>query len=428
MTLGIKKARAAIDELLRSMSVAQLRERLSPDFSPAPPRLRNAKHITESAVLHSWEILTAHTHAAERDRDLLFDPGVRDHMTAYERNIENFIGTVRLPVGVAGPLRVNGIYAQGDYYLPLATTEAALVASYHRGSMLLTEAGGATTILLSEGLNRAPCFIFGSLAEVGEFVVWATENFDKFQQTAAATTSHGHLQDMLVTVEGNHVYLNFEYSTGDASGQNMATIATEAILHYILEASPQKPLHVAIESNFSGDKKASFLSFLGVRGKKVTAEANIKSPLVEKYLHTTVKDLVRQWQAGALGAVMSGTVGVQSHYANALAAVFIATGQDAACVSEASVGVTRLEEADNGGLYAAVTLPNLVVGTVGGGTKLPTQAACARIARTDGPDHAREFAEVCAALCLAGELSIIGAICAGHFARAHQKLARGTGG
>jgi hydroxymethylglutaryl-CoA reductase (NADPH) len=308
--------------------------------------------------------------------------------------------------------------------LPLATTEAALVASYHRGSLLLTEAGGCSTLLLSEGLTRAPCFTFTSLADVGEFLIWASSQFDYFKKIAEGTTLHGKLLDIYTTVEGNHCYLNFEFSTGEAAGQNMVTIATEAVCQYIVESSPIKPKRMTIEGNLSGDKKASFLSFLGVRGKKVTAEALIPSRLIKKYLHTTVEDMQHQWQIGLLGGVMSGTVGAQSHYANALAALFIATGQDAACVAEAAVGITRLEKTTAGDLYTSVTMPNLIVGTIGGGTKLPSQAACARIIRIADSDHAKEFSEVCAALCLAGELSIIGAMCAGQFSRAHQKLAR----
>ena len=126
-----------------------------------------------------------------------------------------------------------------------------------------------------------------------------------------------------------------------------------------------------------------------------------------------------------IGGVMSGSIGVQGHFANGLAALFIACGQDAACVAEAAVGVTRFEVRDDGGLYAAVTLPNLIVGTVGGGTQLPSQKACLDILGLAGPGHARAFAEVAAGLVLAGELSIIGALTAGHFTRAHQKLARG---
>ena len=179
-----------------------------------------------------------------------------------------------------------------------------------------------------------------------------------------------------------------------------------------------------MEANFSGDKKASALSFLSVRGKKVAAEVLIEPHLVEKYLHTSPKSMVDYWRMAALGGVMSGTIGVQGHYANGLAALYLATGQDVACVSESSVGVTRLELTDNGSLYASVTMPNIMVGTVGGGTNLPSQAVGLKLMGLDGEGHAQAFAEVCAACCLAGELSIMGAMCAGDFSSAHQRLAR----
>src|SRR5690606_4053218 len=134
-----------------------------------------------------------------------------------------------VPVGVAGPLRVNGLAAQGDYYVPLATTEAALVASYHRGACVITLAGGCTTLLLNEGVSRAPAFAFRGLVEAGNFVVWCLGRIDAFRAVAEATTRHGKLKDVRVHIEGNHVYLVLDYTTGDAAGQNMVTIATQAV-------------------------------------------------------------------------------------------------------------------------------------------------------------------------------------------------------
>jgi hydroxymethylglutaryl-CoA reductase (NADPH) len=205
----------------------------------------------------------------------------------------------------------------------------------------------------------------------------------------------------------------------------MVTVAADAICSYILESSPVKPLYHFVEANLSGDKKASVQSFTTVRGRKVTAEARVPGDLVRERLHTTPRRMTDYWRMSSMGGVMSGTIGVQGHYANGLAALYIACGQDAACVAESAVGVTRLEETPEGDLYAAVTLPSLVVGTVGGGTGLPTQRACLEILGLAGAGHARAFAEVCAGLALAGELSIVGALCAGDFTRAHQRLARG---
>jgi hydroxymethylglutaryl-CoA reductase (NADPH) len=342
----------------------------------------------------------------------------------YARNIENFIGTIRLPVGVAGPLRVNGTYAQGDFYVPLATTEAALVASYSRGAQIISEAGGCAAIVLHEGLSRAPGFAFDTVGQAGKFVAWAVAALPEMRQVAEATTRHGRLRDMRVNLEGNHVYLIFEYTTGNAAGQNMVTIATQAICEYIAEHAAVKPQYGFVEANHSGDKKASAQSFLGGRGKSVTCECVVPSAVVERRLHTTVQMMTRYWSMSAMGGVMSGTIGVQGHYANGLAAVYLACGQDVACVAESAVGVTRFEEREDGALYASVTLPNLVVGTVGGGTGLPTQHACLELLDLPEPGSANAFAEVCAALALGGELSIVGALVAGHFTSAHQSRAR----
>ncbi|MFW6333488.1 MAG: 3-hydroxy-3-methylglutaryl-CoA reductase, partial [Thermodesulfobacteriota bacterium] len=234
----------------------------------------------------------------------------------------------------------------------------------------------------------------------------------------------GRLADMKMTVEGNHVYLCFEYTTGDASGQNMVTFATQAICEYILEKSPVKPRKWYVEANLSGDKKASFQSFNSVRGKKVTAEALIPADISRQYLRATPEELADYWRISSIGGSLSGTIGMQGHFANGLAALYIACGQDAACVSESAVGITRLEVTGEGDLYASVTLPNLMIGTVGGGTGLPGQNACLKIMGMAGPGKARAFSEIAAALCLAGELSIIAALTSGDFSRAHQAFSR----
>jgi hydroxymethylglutaryl-CoA reductase (NADPH) len=281
-------------------------------------------------------------------------------------------------------------------------------------------------MLVNERIGRAPGFVFCNLEECGRFVTWALSHMEAFKRVGERTTRHGKLMDMRVTIEGNHLYLQFEFLTGDAAGQNMVTIATEAICAYIAAESPVRPQYFFLEANLSGDKKASAQSFSAVRGKKVTAEAFVPTDLVRKWLHTTPERMADYWHMGAMGGILSGTIGAQGHFANGLAALYIACGQDAACVAESAVGVTRLEVTPEGALYATVTLPNLIVGTVGGGTHLPSQRACLDILGLAGPGNAQALAEVCAALCLAGELSLVGALCAGSFARAHRCLARDT--
>ena len=409
-----------VGSVLESHEIEALRKRLRPHHESPPARVPGGASASTRAIQRRLTLLNASTDA----RNVLADQATLETSERYQANIEHLIGTIKVPVGIAGPLRVNGLFASGDYYVPLATTEAALVASYSRGAELITEAGGCATLTLSEGVGRAPGFAFATLEDAGAFGAWAATQFENFKQQAALTTSHGTLTDVRTTIEGNHVYLYLEFLTGDASGQNMVTIAAEAVCRFIEANSPVRPLYYFVEANFSGDKKASAMSFLGVRGRKVSAETLIPAELIRQRLRTTSARMVDYWRMAALGGVMSGTIGVHGHFANGLAALYLATGQDVAAVAESATGVTRFETTQDGDLYAAATLPNLIVGTVGGGTSLPSQKACLDLMGLSGSGHARALAEVCAALCLAGELSIMGAMCAGEFVSAHRKLAR----
>lgn len=418
MSASSKKTASFIQRNLGEPDAAELRIRLkSKPGASKRGALPGGTAVTPERVDARWKAIGSPTET--RAALAGFGPEV------FARNVENFIGTVQIPLGVAGPLRVNGLFAQGDYFLPLATTEAALVASFDRGARLLTEAGGCSAMMVNEGVSRAPGFAFHSLADAGEFVLWAGQRLDDIRAAAEATTRFGRLLDVRFTVEGNHIYLQLEFSTGGAAGQNIVTIATQAVCDFITANSPVKPEYHFVEANFSGDKKASALSFSTVRGRKVSAEVVLAPELVKRRLHTTAARMVDYWRMSAIGGVMSGTIGVQGHYANGLAALYLATGQDAACVAESAVGITRFELREDGSLYAAVTLPNIIVGTIGGGTGLPGQRACLEILNLTRPEDANALAEVCAALALAGELSIIGALSAQEFTRAHRRLARG---
>ena len=405
--------------MLGANSQEDAARRLKPDLENLPFVPSGTAKVSEERAMAFWDEVGGDPAL----REILLH-GSCDELSHYQGNIENFIGLMRMPVGLAGPLRVNGLAAKGDYWIPLATTEAALVASYHRGCRVLTAAGGCSAMVLYESLSRAPAFVFDTAGDACLFIVWALSRFEEFQRIAGTTTSHGKLVDVGCTVEGNHVYLNFEFTTGDASGQNMVTLATQAICDDILATSPVPPLRYYVESNLSGDKKASARAFTSARGKKVTAEVKLTAELICKLLHTTPEAMADYWRMSAIGGVLSGTLGIQGHFANGLAALYLATGQDAACVAESATGVTRFEVTPDGGLYASVTLPGIMVGTVGGGTGLPTQRACLELMGLAGEGKARALAEVCAGLLLAGELSIIAALSAGHFSRAHRKLAR----
>ena len=403
---------------MTTVSLSPAFDRPCAERAPIPRAERDSRALIEER----WRMLGA---SAEQ-RAALADERALAGLERFERNIENFIGTVQVPLGIAGPLRVRGASAQGEYYLPLATTEAALVASYSRGAQLITAAGGCTAAVLAEGVSRAPGFAFATLSEAAQFASWVEAQAEALAGVAAATTAHGRMTGLRATVEGNHVYVNLEFATGEAAGQNMATLAAAAVVQHIARHSPVRHRSCFLEANHSGDKKASALSLGRVRGKRVSAEVVLPRALLAERLHTSPERMTEYWRMAALGGVLSGTLGVQGHFANGLAALYIACGQDAACVAESAVGVTRLELAEGGDLYACVTLPNVIVGAVGGGTGLPSQQACLQILRRGGRADARALAELCAALSLAGELSLIGALCSGDFARAHAARARGV--
>ncbi len=420
MTTDFNRLQKYLDYLEEIHEEADWKTRLAPKTGALPPSVPRGDDT--EALEARWKILSV----GESAKQEIADPQTLAKAESYKHNIENFIGTVKVPIGLAGPLRVNGVFAQGDYYFPLATTEAALVASYNRGTQVISMAGGCTTVLANEGVSRAPGFAFENLTEAAMFVLWTMGSMKKIKHAAEKTTRHGRLIDIQFNIEGNHVYFIFDFVTSDASGQNIATIATEAICDYIKEHSPFAPKFYFAESNLSGDKKATSQSFQSVRGRKVTAETFIPRPLVENKLHTTPEEMAKYSQFATVASLLSGSIGSQGHCANGLAALYLACGQDVACVAESAVGITRIDTTEQGDLHACVTLPNLMVATVGGGTGAPSQAACLDILGLRGPGKAHAFAEVTAGLCLAGELSLVAAICSQEFVRAHRRLARGV--
>lgn len=383
--------------------------------------LRPVRQASASSVARYWARLTGTASAA--DQAALADPETMAAPEVYSANIENFIGTVKLPVGIIGPMRVNGLNAKGDFHVPMATTEAALVASYARGAYVATKAGGISTALLYEGVIRSPAFVFSGLFDAGRFVEWVVCHIDTLIAAAESTTRYGKLTSLEPIIDNDVVFLICRYTTGDAAGQNMVTIATNALCQAILAECPVKIRAWYIEGNFSGDKKASFLGLITGRGRKISASVTLPAAVVEKHLGTSVQAMLDYGRVADLGAHLSGQIGAQAHFANGLAALYLATGQDAACVAESAVGITRME-GRGPDLFVSVTMPNILVGSVGGGTGLPSQSAGLNILGLKGAGKAAALAEVAAAACLCGEISIVAAIAAGEFTRAHENLAR----
>ncbi len=348
-----------------------------------------------------------------------------DAEAAMNANIENMIGAVQLPVGVAGPLTVNGEYARSDYYVPLATTEGALVASVNRGCSTLSAAGGVTTTLLRDGMTRAPVVRVPSARHAQMVINYIQENFEKVKTVAEHGEPYLTLLKVVPYVVGRNLFLRFVYDTGDAMGMNMVTFGTDKALE-ILEEEFDFIEYVALSGNMCIDKKPSALNFIEGRGKTVVAEATLPRTLVADKLKTTPEAIVDvSYRKNMLGSAQAGAYGFNAHIANTVAALYIATGQDEAHVVEGSHGFTTCE-LEGGDLHVAVTLPAVQVGTLGGGTRVETQAECLKLLGVagGGANNSKAFAEIVAATALAGEISLIGALAARHLSRAHREHGR----
>jgi len=344
-------------------------------------------------------------------------------------SIEGFIGYAQIPLGVAGPVRIKGRYADGEFIIPIATTEGTLVGSFQHAFNVMNRCGGALAACNRQLVGRAPCFAFTDLPTAAAIADWLPTQFEKMQAAAASTSRYCRLQSAKISLVGNTVYVMLEYATGDAAGQNMVTLATQAVCDALLPQMPHTPVHWLVESALSGDKRSSAQAFLGARGRNASAEIVLPSRIIGRYWRADAAAMANCWNQAPVGAAQTGAVGMQGNVANALAALFIACGQDVACVSEATTSITRFEVTATGDLYASVTLPNLIVGTVGGGTFLPTARECLAMLGCIGEGTAAKFAEICAVLALAGELSIVGAMASGAFAQAHAsggRKGRGT--
>lgn len=337
-------------------------------------------------------------------------------------NIENPIGMVQTPLGVAGPLLVHGSGHSGEFYIPMATTEGALVRSYERGMVTLTRAGGVHARVYMDENRVSPLFSVDNVVEAHEFAERVPFWFEQLKQEAESTTRHGKLLRVDVHPVGRRVILNFCYYTADAHGMNMIVKATEKACEWILLNSHARSY--SIFSGMSSEKRASGFLLAGGKGKRVVAGARVPARIIRAYLHTNPDDLVEMWHGTVLGHLQAGALGYNGHYANGLAAIFLACGQDVANIVNSSVGITDFDVDNNGDLYASVTLPSLTVATVGGGTGVGTAAECLAMLGCRGEGKAIQLAEIAAGAVLAGELSMGAAIASGEFVAAHERYGR----
>ena len=345
-----------------------------------------------------------------------------------EQHCENFLGTTEIPLGVVGPLRISGDYVDEEVYVPLATTEGALIASVNRGCMALRHAGGAVVRVEDVGMTRAPVFRTSGVVESRRLLQWVDEHRDEMHEAVAATSRYLRLLDVKPFSLGTSVYLRFRFATGDAMGMNMATIACDRIVRELIEPATGVSC-IALSGNFCADKKPSAVNFLEGRGKRIHAEVVLDTATLAR-LKTDARSLAEvQYRKNLLGSIVARSPAFNAHYANVVAAFFVATGQDVAQVVEGAIGVTCVEERDDGCIYASVFVPNLPLATIGGGTALGTQTEALRLLRAI-PDSARpgaatmRVAEILGATILAGELSLLAAFTSQDLARAHERLGR----
>jgi hydroxymethylglutaryl-CoA reductase (NADPH) len=386
-------------------------------LSPRIPRSKDEDYTPEMAAQRRAFLQERTGANLEHVGSFSFDPGV------LPGNIENFAGVAQVPIGVAGPFRINGEHAQGDFYVPLATTEGTLVASYNRGMRVLNECGGVRAAVVDDQMQRAPVFVFDDAVAAREFGEWVEEHEDEIRAAAEATTSSGKLTYIGQYQVGPLRYLRVNYTTGDAAGQNMTAKATAAACEWIDDNYPGG-VHYALTGAMDTDKKHSHVNMLLTRGKRVVAEGVIKNDVLQRLTGVDTKTVYDYRQVHMVGGFLAGTASNSAHAANGITAIFIATGQDIANVAESHAAITYGRLLDNGDYYWSITLPSLIVGTWGGGTALPTQRECLELLGCNGKGRARKLAEICAATVLAGEISLTSAVLAGHWVSSHERLGR----
>ena len=338
-------------------------------------------------------------------------------------NIENFIGVAQVPMGLIGPLLVNGEHANGEFYVPMATSEGTLIASYNRGARLLRESGGVKVTVVDDAMQRAPVFIFNDAREAREFGLWVEQNFEQIAAQAETTTSSGKLRNIEQYAAARMRYLRFNFTTGDAAGQNMVGKATFVACEWIMKTYPGIQRYM-LSGAMDTDKKHSQINTLHSRGKRVVAEVVIPNALLEKVMGVSAEVLFKSRQITQVGSFMAGSSSTGAHAANGIAAVFIATGQDAANVAESSSSIVYADINAEGDYYLSITLPSLIVATYGGGTGLPTQQECLNMLDCNGAGKVNKLAEIIGATVLAGEVSLMSAVVAGDWVTSHDALGR----
>ena len=352
-----------------------------------------------------------------------------DVESASRRNCENSIGVAQIPMGVVGPLLLKGDYVDEEVFVPLATTEGALVASTNRGCAAIRAAGGAKVYVEDVGMTRAPVFRTNSLAESKEFLAWIKGHERDIRRVTESTSRFLRLADIKPYAFGTTVFLRFRFETGDAMGMNMVTIATDRAVRQLIEPQTGIPC-IALSGNYCVDKKPAAINVQEGRGKRIHAEVVLDKHILQDYLKTNPATLLEvQYRKNILGSIAAGAGGFNAHFANPLAAFYIATGQDLAHVVGGSQGVTCIERRGPDQIYFSIFLPDAPVGAIGGGTALDTQSEALSLMKIElEPEYpgaaARRLAEILAGVVLASELSLMSAFTSNSLADAHERLGR----
>lgn len=320
-------------------------------------------------------------------------------------NIESVFGVAQIPIGIAGPLLVNGEHAQGEFYVPMATVEGTMLASYNRGMKVIRESGGVMTTVIGQAMQRAPCFVFRNSRDARDFELWLIENFPAIKGVAESTTSVGKLNEIEHYCAHNFVYTRFDYSTGDAAGQNMTSRATFVACEWIREQYPALKNYL-LSGNFDTEKRTSSVNLLKGRGKRVTAEITVPREVLERNLRITPEAMHYGQGITTIASFLTNSSNNAAHPANGLAALYLATGQDIANIGESNQCTTYNRVTREGDYHFSITLPAIIVASYGGGTSLPTQSECLKIMDCHGQGKALKLAEIAAALVVAGELSL----------------------
>ena len=340
-------------------------------------------------------------------------------------NIEHFTGVAQIPLGIAGPLLVHGAHAQGEFYVPLATSEGTLVASYNRGMKVIHESGGVKCAVVGDNMQRAPVFIFEDAASARRFADWLVSHADDIKAVCAESDPFVRLKYVDYYLANKFAFTRFNFTTGDAAGMNMVGKATFAACNWILQNCTEVEIRdFFLESNFATDKKASMINAMRTRGKRVTAEIVVKRDVLRDVMDADTESIHTHWKVASIGSMLSGANNNGCHAANAITAIFIATGQDVANVSESSAGLVYTDLTPEKDLYMSITLPSLIVATCGGGTGLPTQQEGLGIMGCAGPGKVMKFAEIVAGTVLAGEISLAAAISSLDWVSSHEQMGR----